>query len=386
MTIPLVLSSCSSDDRSFEGGKLHTVGAGHLYVAELSGSFHQMGRQYGLMLGPQIRQFYREAVADFMIGELGWDYGALVAAALQGYQEYPQIFRDYLDGTAETNGLGKEKTYIMAGMLPLVFETGCSSLSAWDSYTADGSLVVGRNLDLPATNFGRFAKYFNVVVFNPTGYPASVANIDMIGGLFYQTAINSRGLFLELQNGQMSDPQVVEEREDTNNILLESMFRNTTPGETDLWFKTTLSKWGLIMNASYPDHASIYEWSTFRVARRDGSGLLSASNDFVDPSWQDPQWAGKIYLYDAASEGEFLTYTRRTNLLALGELHKGAITPQTMREIFDTTIAQGGATFPAEGGARTIYSVVAQPGQLKIWLKIRESADWQEINLADYFH
>jgi hypothetical protein len=386
----LSLVSCGSSDSSqqdsFEGGKLYVVGVSQIPVAELSGTFRQMGRQYGLMMGPQIRQFYKEAVEDLMVKELGWKYEDLKSAGLQGYKEFPQIFRDYLDGTASTNGLGAEKTYIMASMLPLIMETGCSSLSAWNEYTPDRSLVVGRNLDLMASNFGRFAKYFNVVVFNPTGFPASVANIDMVGGLFYQTAINSRGLFLELQNGQISDTAVIVERQNTNNILLESLFINTTSDETDLWFKTTLPQVGLIMNASFPDHASIYEWATFRVARRDGTGLLSASNDYIDPSWKDPSWAGKIHFFDASNEGVALTYTRRTNLLNQGEKNKGNITPQKMMEIFDTTILSGGATFPEDGEAKTIYSVVAQPGQLKIWLKIRGLSGWEEIDLKKYFH
>lgn len=384
ITAPLFLVSCgdSNDGQPFEGGRLHKIAGGQIQVAELSGTFKQMGRQYGLMLGPQLRQFYQEVVEGFLIGEQGATYEELKTVGLQNYRQFPQIFRDYLDGTAETNGLGPEKTYIMAGIVPLIYETGCSSLSAWGDYTPDRSVVVGRNLDLPASNFGRFAKYFNVVVFNPTGFPASVANIDMIGGLFYQTAINSKGLFLELQNGQLSDPLFVMVRENSNNILLESLFRNTTSEQTDLWFRTALPQGGIIMNASFPDHASIYEWATFGVARRDGTGLISASNDFTDPSW-----GTKItYVTSASQEGDTYTYTRRTNLLNLGEQNKGAITPEKMMQIFDTTIPQGGATYPGGPGVRTIYSVVAQPGQLKLWLKIREFSDWNEIDLKQYFH
>lgn len=392
ITTQLSLAACGSSgdpqQDGFEGGRLHRIGASQMPVAELSGTFRQMGRQYGLMMGPQIRQFYKDLIEDFMMKELGIKEDDFRDLALRNSRDFPQILRDYLDGTAETNGLGAEKTYIMASVTPLIIDSGCSSLSAWGGYTPDHALVVGRNLDLFASNFGRFAKYFNVVVFNPTGFPASVANIDMVGGLFYQTAISNKGLFLELQNGQMSDTaSFFQERPNVNNMLLQSMFMNTTSEETDKWFKTTLPQVGLIMNASFPDHASIYEWATFRVARRDGTGLLSASNDFTDPSWKDPAWAGRINFFDASNEGIGQTYTRRTNLLDLGEQNKGSITPQKMMEIFDTTIPAGGATFPGrEGEPRTIYSVVAQPGQLKIWLKIRGYSGWEEIDLKDFFH
>jgi len=56
-----------------------------------------------------------------------------------------------------------------------------------------------------------------------------------------------------------------------------------------------------------------------------------------------------------------------------------------MMEIFDTTIPQGGATFPEGGVIKTIYSVVAQPSKLKIWLKVRNHSGWEEIDLRKYF-
>jgi len=220
-----------------------------------------------------------------------------------------------------------------------------------------------------------------VVVWNPTGYPASVANIDFIGSVFYQTAINNKGIFLELQNGETSDTTSSEGRENTNNILLESLFRNISGTGVDAWFNTTLPEVGLIMNASFPDHATIYEWATYRVVPRQAQGLIAATNDFVDPSWHNYP----IIFYDSTNEGIGLTYTRRTNLMNHGELNKGNITPQKMMEIFDITIPDGGATFPEGGLVKTIYSVVAQPSELKIWLKVPGYSEWDEIDLKKYF-
>jgi hypothetical protein len=241
--------------------------------------------------------------------------------------------------------------------------------------------VAGRNLDLVTSNLRRFSKYYHVVVWNPTGYPASVANIDFIGSLFYQTAINNKGIFLELQNGQGADTTLCMDRENTNNILLESLFRNISSSEVDHWFNTTLPRCGLIMNASFPDHATVYEWATYRVVLRQAQGLISASNDFVDPSWHNYP----IIFFDSTNEGIGYTYTRRTNLMRQGELNKGQITPQKMMEIFDLTIPEGAATFPEGGLVKTIYTVVVQPTELKIWLKVREYSGWEEIDLKKYF-
>ena len=43
------------------------------------------------------------------------------------------------------------------------------------------------------------------------------------------------------------------------------------------------------------------------------------------------------------------------------------------------------ATFPEEGLISTIYSVVVQPSELKIWLKVRGYSGWEEIDLKNYF-
>lgn len=386
MLVAVLIISCSDNTTTvetdpFEGGKLYKSSSGTFLVPVLSGSFRQMGRQYGLMLHDQIKEFYKVSIEDYLIAEKGIKYEDLAEYSLSSYGYFSALLRDYLDGMAETNGLGKEKTYILAEALPTIGFLGCSSISAWDTYTTDGKTITGRNLDLPFPQLRNFSKYFNIVVWNPIGLPASVATIDYIGGLFYQTAINSKGIFLELQNGQNADTSNPIGRQNTNNILLESLFMNVSSNEYDQWFQTVLPEVGLIMNASYPNHATIYEWATFRVAIRNGNGLLSASNDFIDSSWVNYP----IFFFDSTNEGIGKTWTRRTNLLNLGEQFKGQINPTKMMDIMDTDITAGGATFPESGFIKTIYSVVAKPSELKIWLKVREYSGWEEIDLKQVF-
>ena len=374
-------STTYNEADSMEGGKLYHSSSGTFVIAVLQGSFKQMGRQYGLMLHDQINEFYKAAVDDYLIGQKGVSFNDLAETGLSDYSFFSQQFRDYLDGMAETNGLGKTKTYILSSGLFTISMAGCSSLSAWGPYTTDGNTVTGRNLDLPFPQLRNFSRYFHVVIWNPTGMPASVASIDFIGGVFYQTAINSKGVFLELQNGQNADTCKPEGRENTNNILLESLFSNVNSDEYDRWFNTTLPVFGFIMNASYPSNATIYEWATFRTKARRGNGIVSASNDFVDPSWVNYP----IFLFDSLNEGMGKTLTRRTNLLKRGEEFKGQIYPAKMRDIMDVSIPNGGATFPETGIIKTIYSVVVKPAELKMWLKVREYSGWEEINLKQYF-
>ncbi len=369
---------------SFEGWKLYKTPWGSFFIAELNGTFHEMGRQYGMLLKKELHDFYKESVIDFLIWEKKITYEELVIYWKNNYNELPQIFRDYLDWMSETSGLDKDKTYIMsANLVSIVYaDLWCSSLSAWWDYTTDWKTVTWRNLDLPGEALKQFSKYFNIVIWNPVNHPASVAHIDFVGGLFYQTAINNKGIFLELQNWENADTSSFTGRINTNNILLESLFRNTTSNEVDKWFNTVLPEVGLIMNGSFPDHTTIYEWSTFRVAPRTASGLVSASNDFIDPSWKDY----KINFFDKSNEWIWYTVTRRENLLNLGEANKWKITPQKMMEIFDKTIPNSWASFPEDWQIKTIYSIVVQPSELKIWLKVNKYSAWEEIDLIKYFN
>jgi len=379
--------SCSKNNPCYkpvsqaEGGRLYRSSAGMFYVVELNGTFKQMGRQYGLLMGRHIRGYYDTVVNRYMIGEKGMAYADLADAGLANFNAYPQTFRDYYEGMAETCGLTREQVLLLSASFMDLYTIGCSSLSAWGDYTTDGNAVAGRNLDLLAPGIKKFGKYFQVVIWNPTGYPASVANIDLMGSIFYQTSMNSKGIFLELQNGQNCDTLNPPGRDNTNNILLESLFRNTTPAEVDKWFHSTLPEVGLIMNATFPAHATIYEWATFRVTGRSGNGLVSASNDFIDPSWH----SYPIVFFDTTNEGIGKTVTRRQNLLKLGEQYKGRIDPYRMMQIFDRTIPDGGATFPDDGLISTIYSVVVKPADLKIWLKVRGVSGWEEIDLKPRF-
>jgi hypothetical protein len=368
--------------RTYEGGKLYRSPGGKFFIAELHGSFRQMGRQYGNLLGSEIRDMYREMYENDILKRPRVTFPVLKKGANDYYRVMPQMFKEFVDGVSETNGLDPDRTRIMsATLLFLVESAGCSSLSAWGDHTGKGPAVVGRNLDLPVKGMGNYAKYLHVIVWNPDGYGNSVAHIDYLGGLFYQTAFNNKGIFMELQNGQASDRRLRAGRQNSNHALLASLFSSSSMMDMDMFFETVRPETGLIMNVTTPEKAAIYEWATYRTVRRDGKGLVSASNDFIDPSWK----RYKVPFFNKRTEGIAYTVTRRNNLLRLGQSMKGSITPQAMMKIFDTTIPEGGATFPDTGTIGTIYQVVAAPAQLKMWLKARLYSDWEEIDLNDHF-
>jgi len=155
---------------TFEGGKLFKSSSASFYIAELHGTFHEMGRQYGQLLKVQLGEYYKEVIDDFLIGEVGVKYDDMAIYGRDYYNQFPQIFKEYFDGITETSGMNADQIKILSSGLMLIYLSGCSSLSAWGDYTPDHSVVVGRNLDLGSANLRRFGKYFHVVVWNPTGY------------------------------------------------------------------------------------------------------------------------------------------------------------------------------------------------------------------------
>jgi hypothetical protein len=368
--------------RTFEGGKLYRSPGDNFSIAELHGNFRQMGRQYGNLLARDLKEMYGEVYENNIFKQPGNTFELAKQGADAFYQGMPQMLKEFVDGMSQTNGLGMDRTRIIAGTALFLPGSGCTSLSAWGDYTGRGPAVIGRNLDLAATKMGKYAKYLNVIVWNPEGYGHSVAHIDYLGGLFYQTAFNSKGIFLELENGQISDGKFLDNRQNTNHILLASLFTASSMKDMDMFFETVRPQTGLIMNVTSPEGAAVYEWATYRVVRRDGKGLISASNDFIDPSWKryKVRFVGKKN--DAAAA---YTVSRRINLLNLGESIKGNVTVQAMMKILDTTIPEGGATFPDTGEFRTIYQVVAVPAQLKMWLKAPGYSGWEEIDLNRFF-
>lgn len=281
---------------------------------------------------------------------------------------------------AETSGLTLEQHKIINTIfLGYVMSAGgCSGMGVWGDYTADGKLIFGRNLDLPAKDLIELSAFFNIVVFNPEGTSNPVADFTYAGTVFFQTAINSGGIFLELQNGQMCDPKTYMRY--TNAQMLSLLFDYASLNEVRNGLESIRPGAGVIMEVADGREAYAYEMSTFDTKFRqdDKSGFLAVSNHFVDPAWQNmPKFE--------AGEKYGCTLERRCNLAEHAKQNKGGYTPEKMMKFFDTTIPNGGPTFPDSGDIRTIYQVVVKPAELKVWLQLRGFSKWKEVDLKPLF-
>lgn len=361
--------------REFRGGALYRAGV--FSVLELSGSYREMGRQYGALLREDLQAFYREAVVGFFLGEKGMSPEDLKKTAFAVFGPYPLRYRDILAGMAETSGLDLEQHVLLNAVewYPKIAHLSagkarCSGIAAWGTYSADGRLVFGRNNDDDPL-YRKFSKYLTTAIFKPEDGSLPTAVINYAGAVYAPTGMNSRGLFAEMNAGPWMGFAL--NRTSIFTEIFSWLQDFASLPEMEKAILSTLPNLASIINAADSESAASYELSLqdSRKADPGQEGLLASTNHFVNPSWPfsgvEDRLAG-------------MTVRRRGNLLQLGERYRGKFTPEIMMNVLDTTLEDGGATV---GG--TIYQVVAVPWERSLWLKAPGVQDWTKIPLAPLF-
>lgn len=368
----LCLSLVSCDSSSSKREK-----AGKINVLVLRGTYRQMGEQYGSLLKDELNANY-EGIAKGLEGLDGLTLEDLQAFGENIYADYPQKYKEIIEGLAQTSGLGLEKAkvlnaqeiYISAALVDMFKkQNGCSGMAAWGDYSA-GPLVFGRNYDLGPVNH----QYATLVVYNPTDGSIPVASWTFAGCIYVTSGMNSAGVFLELNNGSGSDPSdFTAERPWAPIELFAFLEASTSLEQLTSYFEATRPDLAYIVQGADKDGAVSFEWATsgVKVRQPDKEGLLVATNAFFDPSWgQNPK------------DGVDYVVTRRANLLALGEQNKGEFTPEVMMKVISTPLEEGGSFRTPN---LTSYEIVAQPETLTVWLRIPEYQDWVKVDLKPYF-
>lgn len=360
----------------FEGGvRYRTAATGKknaFPVLSLKGSWHQMGRQYGRLMRTEMDDFYDEVVARLLTKERGVEAAAIDAQSDALFRAQSRQGKELIVGMASGAGFPLAKQKRIAAIVPLADATpGCSSMAAWGEYTGGGPLVVGRNWDIGGVYPG-YRKYLSVAFFQPPERDVAFADVDFVGNIGFQTGMSISGLFLDLQNGMHSDPDIVESRPLPTLKLFELMATTSTMKGMDRFFmsKANSPMIAVIMNVADETEDRVYEWGTGGTKKRLGSGLMASSNHFVDPTW-----TGLVEVPKGA-KGDW-SRERLANLLALGNARKGKLNAEQMMRVLDTTFEKGGATYPEY----TVYQVVAVPAERTLWLKARGYSDWEKIDL-----
>jgi len=366
--------------RVFEGGTAYRTSEDCYWVLRLSGSWRQMGRQYGGLVRDELRQFYAEITAD--VEERGID----ICEQLENAKFWASVFspdlNELMKGIAESSGLGEDEVLILnAGMSNLSYAilqgeapSACSGLAVWGRYTPDGALVFGRNWDIDRAAMERYMKYLSVVVFNPDS-GNSFASAHPLGNVYAETGMNDKGMFIELNNGGRSDPEYVEGREETASLLATVLNQCSTVDEAGkLLCDTPASLSHIIQIADAKECVSV-ERATFgaRVRKADQEGILASYNSFVPP--YPDEWGNRAA--DPPREAEDPRYSNLINLANSPDFC-GHLDVGSMMKLMDIDVRHGGAVHSG-----TVYQVIALPQELTMWIRGLGYFGWQQIDLRD---
>jgi hypothetical protein len=359
---------------SFEGG--HRFQAGDYPVIVLSGSYREMGRQYGALMRPELNDEY-----TFLMNTLisrGYTRDAIREDGRGVTVYYPQRVKEIFAGMSETSGLTQDDIAVLwYGPIFLisaapVTPASCSYLATWGNYTTDGSMVVSRNWDL-ADLVQPLTKWYVLAVYRPTDGSNAVATWSPAGAR-PETFMNSKGLFIADDNAGIIDA-APETRPEFITEYFRLMFDYSDLKALDAGIRGTAPDYAWIVDVAGPEGAYVYEKSANRTLQRTGNGVVAAANHFIDPSWNL-----------APPPGHSLS--RYTSLLRQADVAKGSIDAQKMMKIRDVCMENGGSKFcHADLGGNPYSSnhqVVYVPGTRTLWMNVMDKA-WQKVELRPLF-
>jgi hypothetical protein len=368
---------------SFEGGTLYKTKDGKYDVLDLHGTYREMGRQYGYLMKDEMQAMYNETKADLV--RRGMSEPKQFSESNKIYQIYPQRFKEIIIGMSETSGLTLDEQIAYNGAIGNLFNAfffqatpgdpaiGCSGSAFWSDYSKDGKLYFGRNWDASQDLMAPYVKYLTLAVYHPEGGGNTVANLEFAGAVYTETAMNDKGIFIELNNGGQSDPKSYPERLVAVAALLEFAFDYSTIPEIESSFETTRASDAYLVQVADSSSAYSFEWATFGVHKRSEnvSGLLVAYNSFVPP-----------YPENWAVNPEPTLDVRRANLLALANSpeYKGRMDVEKYKEFLSVRIEDGGALTSG-----TNFQVIAVPADSLMWIRGIGYSDWSEVDLKPLF-
>ncbi|MDD1719038.1 MAG: C45 family peptidase [Methanoregulaceae archaeon] len=363
---------------SFEGG--HRFSAGDYPVVVLSGTYREMGRQYGALMKTELNDEYRFILEG--LAKRGYTKEDIRSMGREAAVLYPERQMEIFSGMAETSGLTVDDFLVLYNgpalylTLPRV-SASCSYLAAWGDYTKDGSAVVSRNWDLGDVMLP-FVPWHVLVVYRPSDGSNGVATFGP-AGTRHETLVNSKGLFIADDNAGF-----LEEAPDIRPDIVSEFFRlmldySDLDGLTT-GLRGTRPNLAWIVDVAGPDNAYVYEVTTTEMKPRTGDGVVAAANHFVNESW------------NMTTPLPDHSVSRYENLLSQAGEAKGSIDAAKMMAIRDVPWENGGATFvhsvlspdyPDERFS-TIHQVVFAPKLMTLSLKV-PGRNWQEIRLGSLF-
>ncbi|WP_394203709.1 C45 family autoproteolytic acyltransferase/hydolase [Shewanella waksmanii] len=382
--------------KQHDGGKLFETNEEMLFVLQLSGSWYEMGKQYGVL-----SQAHMQAMYDRIV-QPEFDKGLISQAQafeLFGSRVYASLSlrrKQYFQGVADGLGWPLEKVIVLDQSGPMAIYlgklhsfSGCSSLATRGENTVDGHTLVGRNMDWSEL-FLDFPIY--TTVYNPTDGSNSVVNVSWPGWQWMVTGFNDKGVYTDLHDGTSMGGNIVSiEKPSFLNSVFDYMTESDSVSALSARFQAARTDIAAIwMLADNRSQACAYEntiqENRQRVADNNADSFVTV-NTFLNPDWG----LGK-------RETQSFSLKRFDNLTERHAEHAGQIDAKVMRDIFDLPLYNSDGSFKAQGGVTkptnqdvdlTNYQIVADLDTLQLWVKLPalgEHTDWAHIDVQSLFN
>ncbi len=374
------------------GGRLYeTAGEPGILVPVMTGSYFEMGKQYGEMLGELMQKTYDTLVQPLFDKKLLEYDDAVASFGRKAWSTTSSRLREAYRGAVEGSGMSRERLllldqqiYMQIYQAKLHSFSGCSSIFAWGDSTTDGRMVLARNLDWGAS-FMNNQQVF--AVWNPTGPDHSYANFAPAGWVgATMTGINDQGLYFDLHDGtSMGGAVIYMGRSPLLNSLTDAL------AEVD-----DVDALGTRLCSIRADISNICQMADTREARcyenpvhdtlllPNDDTILATANTFMNPAFG-------ITTRDTESK----SLERRANLHARLEEAKSRIDADKILEIMDLGLYNPDGS-PGRGATKpliekqydvdvTVHTIAARPADLQIWLKVPTQTEWCHIDLKSLF-
>ena len=380
----MMVTSCGSDTSSTTRSFTTPTGTGYLrksntlWILNLEGNYADMGRQYGALLKSELATLDKEL--EKILGQ-NFTVPSVVAAVKNQMEPRED---QLLTGMEQESGLSRYQLERLNTSLFFIYDSGCSAFAATGPQTESGFTVAGRNFDNPRGEFSRILRGNSIlVIFNPkeqfTGNGAhrdnSVAIMTQIGWLYGLTTLNSKGIYLEYNNGMNSIrlptnsaallTQLSTKRDGLHQNLY-AAFDADTLEEVDARFSAPVAVATITQVADksriwhYERSPDFYTPEPTVYAKKINAGEARGDQGYDNPPNMDiftnhfflTNWSNQRFDYTSAdNDSGSRTFARLRNLQNLATQPGTTINPTTMKEIMTTPLradGTGGPFIPTE--------------------------------------
>lgn len=276
-------------------------------VVYVTGSWSEMGRQYGLQQKTQLENNWSTLMVTMLSIEEREEVYNSMGEILAYLQETDSAVYDFIMGVADGAEIcGEDAAIATLGSAILNADTllefqgkrdnTCMTVSAWGEMTADGHVLGAANLD--AVSSTPAAMFSDIVSYPDEGY-AVIASGGMLGNAF----MNSAGLVITYAGGPHVAPEEGDEVLDRAGTFFDSLFgywyTATVCGTADeAVAMLTEGDWihsGNINIADSEGNAYVVEQRDYAtVVRKAGeheeTDYLITANQFLDESWMNDNY------------------------------------------------------------------------------------------------